>query len=456
MVVNSKLDLIMLNGEKRLFKIKAHLHQRCDYYLHILSVLVLSFLLFTCKENPSEFSLGEKYIESQSSMSLIDTFSVDLSTVIEDSVVTSGTGRLLIGNYSDNIFGKIESKTYFQIGIPDTANLSIIESDIYDSLNLVLRYNQYFYGDTTKNQKISVYQLTENIRFNDDFAITNNTSFGYNSNSIGSVIYSPIPKGSGDTLSIRLSDEVGRDLFTKLRDHSDILLQAETFRNYFHGLMLEPDNSYDGSIIGFNAGSAKLILHTRRNDITTEEIDYEFMLDDTTKQYNQITHDFSSSELNGLIKQQNKLSNSASGGLAFVQGGVGLKIRADFPSLNEILLRGRGNVVKAQLSITPLKGSYKEFSLPSELIIYTSNKSNEVTGILSYPISTLTIDELYQEETVYTFDITDYLTNELADSYVNPGDGLLISLPDTDLQTSLERLIIDSKNTKLKIYYLSY
>ena len=413
-------------------------------------------VLLSCKESPNEFTLGKKYIESQSSLSLIDTFSVDISTVIMDSLATSSTGRILVGNYTDDTFGKVECRSFFQIGKPDSVYFSVVkDDDIYDSLSLVIEYDNYFFGDTTKSQKIAVHQLTENLKYNDNYYISNRRTFNYNPQPIGSIIYSPRPNNPVDTLVIKIDDEVGRDLFMKLKNHSDILLDEETFINYFHGLLLVPGESYNGSIIGFKASSAKLILHTTRNEISDEEFDYEFLAD-TTLQFNNVSHDFSSSKLNGLVEQKNKLSSIKSGGLSFLQGAVGLAIRVDFPSLEDILLRERGTITKAQLSIQPMKDSYKDFALPFELDIYISDKSNEMVGTLSYPVSTLKVDELYHEETAYTFDITDYITGELSDSYVEPGNGLLILLPDDDLYSTLKRLVIEAKNSKLKIYYLSY
>ena len=98
-----------------------------------LSVLIIfiSCLFFkACDKNPAKFTLGEEYIESQTDLTLIDTFSVSLSTVILDTVITSGTGSMLIGSYRDDIFGKITSHSYFQIGIPDSFDVE--DDDIYD------------------------------------------------------------------------------------------------------------------------------------------------------------------------------------------------------------------------------------------------------------------------------------------------------------------------------------
>jgi hypothetical protein len=155
-------------------------------------IIFIAYLFFNaCQKNPGEFTVGKEFIESQTELTLIDTFSVSLSTVILDTVITSGTGSLLIGNYRDEVFGKTTSHSYFQIGIP--GNVDVENDDIYDSLKLVIKYNGYSFGDTTKNQKILVHHLTEKIEFDDGNAITSKTSFGYNPQPIGSIIYTPGP-----------------------------------------------------------------------------------------------------------------------------------------------------------------------------------------------------------------------------------------------------------------------
>ena len=435
---------------------RLQMKRRNFYQITLFAFILFVLSIFnSCKENSENFTLGIQFIESQTSINLIDTFSVSLSTVILDTVSTSGTGSLLVGNYSDATFGKINSNSYFQIGVPD--GFDVENNDIYDSLNLVIKYSGYSFGDTTKGQKISVHQLTENIKLNDNDLLTSKDVFNYNQEPMGTIIYTPLPNGSTDSLVIKLSDYIGSDLFTKMQENSEVLTDDESFRNYFHGLALVTDDSYEGSIIGFNVSDTKLILYTsRESSVSTEEINYTFSLKDSAKQFNNIEHNFSSSQLNKLSQQRDKLSSSETNGLSFLQGGIGLAIRVDVPALQDVLLYNRGLIVKAELSISPSVGSYNYFKLPDYLYVYASDKLNRTnTAIAS---SSLTTDNLYNEETEYTFDITTYLNYDLSDSYIDPENGFLITLPPDELTTTFYRLIADSnsKNTRLKIYYLSY
>ena len=252
----------------------------------------------------------------------------------------------------------------------------------------------------------------------------------------------------------------------KMKEDSDVLTDTERFLNYFNGLVLRADNVSDEAIVGFygTESDVKLILHTSKEaETSTQTYNYEFNLYDPTRQFNNITHDFASTKLSGLTDQENELSSDETGGVAFLQGGTGLAIRLDLPSLGEILMRDSGEIMDAKLSVSPLKNSYKDVELPSELVLYEVDKLNRKCNYVyndggAVVTSTLYVDEQYHENTVYLFDITKYLKDELADSYVDPEKGLLITLPPGYMESTFYRSIIDanSNNTKLEIYYLSY
>lgn len=429
--------------------------------LSLFFSIILFFFNNNCEEQSDYLTNGEDYLQSQTELILIDTFSVDLSTILLDSVVTSGKNVLLIGAYQDTTFGEITSTSYFQLGVPQEFNSENIENDEYKSLELVLTYNNYSFGDTTKNQNINVYQLNENIEKNENEEVTSNTSFDYNSNPIGSIIYRPKPKSSSDTLAIEINDEIGQDLFKKMQEDSEVLKDNEMFIDYFHGLALIPEESNSASIVGFKATEMdlKLILHTKNSGATEKTINYEFCLLDSSKQFNNIKHDLANTKLNDLSDQEQKLQSTSTAGKAYLQNSLGLAIRVDFPTLKELLLFENRIIKKVELSIAPLANNNERFDLPSDLNLYQADKQNDFSINYDYvSYSNLYIDELYNEDTRYLFDITYYIKDELSDSYIDPEKGLIINVPQSSYNTNLSRFIADAKNqnTELKIYFLSY
>jgi hypothetical protein len=424
-------------------------------HARVAAPLLLVLAFGSCQNNPESSSLGSQFVDSETRVSLIDTFSVRLSTVIFDTMVTSGTEQILVGDFHDDVFGGISSESYMQIGVPESYDVQ--SEDLFDSLRLILTYNQYFFGDTTRTQTMFVHRLTEGIEYEYGNVITSQSSFSYNSTPLGSIEYLPTPGVSGATLSIPIDDNLGRRLLEQLAEASEAVTDNEAFNDYFPGLLLRTDPASTGNIVGFTASGEglRLVLYTRKAD-TYEDNPIMFKLRDSTRQFNHIVHDFASTPLTALTKQRIALPSGQTGGASYAQGCVGLAIRVDFPSLPEALLYARSTLLAARLSISPQNNSYSESSLPSNLVLYESDGLNTLgSGIAT---STLSADYEYKDRTTYSFDVTEYLRSGLADSYVDPEEGLLITLPSNELTSRFSRLIGDahSKNTKLSLYYLSY
>ena len=422
------------------------------------AAIAVSLLFITaCVENSEEPTLGEEYIDSQTNLISVDSFTVDFSTIIFDALITSNSGTILVGNYSDDVFGKISSKSYFQLDIPSYYDIETI--DRYDSLQLVLNYGSYSFGDTTKTQKLYVHQLREKLEYEEGVIIHSNVSLDYNPTPIGSIEFKPEDRNSADTLAIKIDDEIGLDLFTKLRDNNESISSIDNFISYFYGLVLVADEESNSNITAFIATDdmVKMRLFTTRETLPEVELFYDFDLYDDTKQFNEITHDFTSTPLSSLVEQETPLPSSETDGLVYLQGGTGVAIKVKFPTISDLLLYERGAIIDAKLFITPKENSYGTIPLPEELATYTADIFNRVDE--SIGSSSLDVDELYQENTVYTFDLTSYINERVEAGYFDPTDSIIITLSTDDaLGTTFNRLIVDMKNlkTKLRIYYLTY
>src|SRR4030042_4307130 len=115
-----------------------------------IKIIIYSVLIFliavSCDDNLETLPLGKEIMKPSSRLVLIDTFSIDMSTVILDSIPTSGTDLLLTGIYNDNNLGKIVTKSYFQVGFPK--KYSVDKQEYFDSVSLIITYSGYSYGDT--------------------------------------------------------------------------------------------------------------------------------------------------------------------------------------------------------------------------------------------------------------------------------------------------------------------
>ena len=176
---------------------------------YIVFLLLFIALFTSCQTDnlDGDFVVGSDYLSINNKVLLIDTLTVNVSTINFDSLVTSNQSRILIGNYTDPILGKVKSESYFEL-TPDTYNLGKFQFRYqtinykFDSIAVILKYDRYYYGDTTKAQTINIHQLTQKVKPNaDDSNFYNNSSLSYNSNSIGTKTFYPKPIGK-DSINI--------------------------------------------------------------------------------------------------------------------------------------------------------------------------------------------------------------------------------------------------------------
>jgi hypothetical protein len=429
---------------------------------HIFSFFILIFIYISCSKDENEFTIGQEFIESQSAIIIIDTFGIELSTVIIDSISTSGTETILIGSYEDETFGKVTSNSFFQVGLPD--NHQVDENAIYDSITLLLTYSDYTYGDTTQPFRIIVHELLEEIELNESGYLYNTSSVAYSLNDIGQETFIPQP-GIDDSIEIRLNDYIGLDLFNKLVEEDEQISTETNFLNYFKGIAIVSDENKNSAVLGFKANEDDLLIriYSHKIEETLKKLCTDFPLVNSDRQFNQIEHDFSNIILAAVEDQREAVPSSATGNKTYIQGGTALMTKLRFPTIQDILLFEQGIIIKAEVIVTPVKASYSIFSLPEDLILYETDKINRLGNIIYNSSGTVNtpsfvLDELYNEETSYTFDITDFIDDELSDNYFDCNHGLLISLYPSDFMSSFERLVLEAVNPspKLKLYYLSY
>jgi hypothetical protein len=184
-------------------------------------------------------------------------------------------------------------------------------------------------------------------------------------------------------------------------------------------------------------------------------------------QFNHVINDLSGTPIDRIKQEGNIISSAEADNKGFLQGLVGLMPKIQFPSLQNILMENRFKILKAELVFDPVIGSYTDFRLPQhqKMYLYRTDRENRINFNFylmdndGHPIvPTFELDDLYGENTRYTFDITNFLNSELSDSRFDYEHGLLIGLEETEFRSSLDRLLIECRKpqVKLRLYYLSY
>jgi hypothetical protein len=436
----------------------------------VLLLLFLGIVIISCDSDvdTGEFVVGSDYLAVSNQVVLIDTLTVDVSTINLDSLITSSQGRILVGNYDDPYFGKVKSESYFQMS-SSGYTLSSVDSDteggsyVFDSIRMILRPDKYYYGDTTKVQTISFHRLLEKVKPNeDDNYFYNGSSLEYDSESLGSISFKPKPNNQ-DTIVVNISDIFGEALYKKLKERE--ITNFDQFTEYFKGLVIKSTSNGSSSVIGFNTASVLRMYYSKYLGISEEPLIKDFNILDASKQFNNITLDRSGTLIHVLPAYTDRLSSSQTDNKAFIQSGTGIACRVDFPNIKQLkYISDKGAIVDAELIIRPVNTTYSDtYPLPDSLRVFVADKLNRITGTLNstgsstYAILNTQRDE-FNEDIGYKVSIGPFLQNEMiknSDSQLS----LVLALP--NISKAVNRLLVgDQKNTnnkiQLKIYYISY
>ena len=428
------------------------------------------FGIISCTRDTIEF--GTVPENNYTTLSYIDTLGVQLSTVLTDSFATGNATSFLLGKYKDPYLGVVKASPFFQLTQP-AAIPNIPSNALYDSLTFIIRLNKYYYGDTSRQQTISVNELDQTIT----------TGYGNNLYNTSTFPVKPVPLGAkmlrirpsvDDSISIRLNDSKGVELFSKLKNLAEEVTSSDAFQNYFKGISLTTGIADTSAIFGL-LGSADSNIVMRVNYHTT--IPYaspqfiDFPLLPGVYNFDQILTDRSGT---AIVSANNtsgisEIPTSQTNGYAFSQPGTGLKIKMIFPSLSGILRSDNYvKLLKAELIVRPASLSFDdaEYKLPDKLYLAYTNGSNVVGNSLPDSTGTNTlyaapvIDEIYGQNNYYQFNITSFISQLLS----VPGSsdsGLYLMQDFTPSAPQVTRLIMGGNGihnnyiTQLQLYVVS-
>ena len=364
-----------------------------------------------------------------------DTNSVALSTLKLDSLMTGASGRLLVGQFTDPYLGKMHGTAFIQFGTNagdgvDRA-LSLPENAVYDSLGLALRYDGYYYGDTTRVMNVDVYELISDLTLKPDLtpiqAIYNYHATPYNPKPIGSARIYPRPRplqGSGTLgdgtrrleVSVKISDALGKKIFDSVKANK--ITNNAQWIDLLKGFAIKASlENY--SVVGFtrNNTALRLYYHTPGavEGITEDSLSVNLLAN-----YNQVLGDRTGTVLSQLPNTyRSALPSAQTGNMSFVQAGSGIMTRLDFPGLNEYKYLNYTFANNAKLVIEPLRNSFsRSLFLPAALFAYVCDKNNDyvyssglpvsgLTGVNSVPLTT----DFINDRQYYVMDVTDFIRN---------------------------------------------
>lgn len=429
------------------------------------TLLIFSALVTSCTSE--DFVIGRKFLDSSVRTIMIDTCTVKLSTVSIDSVKTSNKNSVLAGRLVDPNSGTTVCTAFIPFGVPVQPQLPEYKM-IFDSLQLVMCLGTQWIGDTTRFNYFRIHKLTEPVepREGGEFYSTNSIPF-----EAEPLTEFSIKKESlrGDSVSIRLPDEFGSDLFEKMKVFDESVFGSqERFSSYLPGFALTAGDD-NRNVLSFTVSEDSSMLlkiyYHYSTWVKTQGIITIKPL--PTKCFYGVVTDRSGTPFEDLAAVK-ELPSSQSGNMVLIQALTGSYLKIEIPHLNDLLQLGDFSTVTAgALVIYPVKGSFSKLNpLPTNLSMYVSDENNVTQGYIttysgeSLQTGNLVTDELFGIDTYYTYDITSFLQGQLGAFGIYKRN-LKLTVPEDKLATSLNTLVAGDmshpKNKiKLKISYLIY
>lgn len=452
-------------------------------FFSVLLILFLTPFIVSCESDSDLYKVGDNWTDSYLNAYRIDTLTVKTSTIMLDSISTSGNSGILVGYNNDPYFGKVTAKSFMALS-PQSYSItknSDNQAPIFDSISLLLTYDGYYYGDTLQTTTINVHKLTQKLKLDDETSLLYNTStFNYDSNTLGSLTFHPRPKTAGSKyVRIPLNYNFGLNLFNTLRNED--IPDQESFLSYLQGIVLT-SNTSSNSIIrykinesgdGISLNSGEVIKPNLRiyyhyppdtgDEPTTRY--FNFTITQST-QFNNLKSDFTGSALEGLTPDH-PLPSTATGNRSFMQCGLGIMTKVEVPYLKNLNNIGQNvEIVDAQLYMRPVENSFLyPYYLPSTLKLYKGNTNNEITSTFTdasgseISVSRYT-DPQFQEDNYYMVSLSYYLQNQL--TATDFGLYSLLMLPNKYTTQSLDRIVFTNSKynqdnkMELKVYILKY
>lgn len=412
----------------------------------LLAMLGLVALAASCTNTVSDIGVGLPDANTDTGAFLIDTVTIRASTVLRDSVPSSNSPYLFVGQYTDPLVGKLTARSVFRLGLP--SGFAPDPTAVFDSITLILkpdtnpRLDNYRYGDTTKTQTlVEVHRLGRNTP-------VSTTQYSYTSprltkleyDSLTLLNYSPAtklnvaPRGRArpniTTLRLPLDPTFGQTLLAMGK--AGQLSTQDALDSYLPGLVITPGATDEGAIIRLSATSTDAVMNLYSHVPTdpTTVITSSFSVATGARHYFQFRVNRATATLNNLpIKSLDTVSSLATGNQTVIQGAIGLQTRLEFPYLTD--LRQFGNnltVTNAQITASVPTNTLTPFvPTPPPLNIYYTDANNHPISVyqsgIAYTtgISTLTgIDQ-----GTYNWPVTSYCQSVLNNTI--PNNGLLLS-----------------------------
>ena len=382
-------------------------------------------------------------------LNITDTTSIDVYTLLMDSLATDNVNTLLLGEYIDPIFGYSKASFVCQYGLVEYPYFTLDHT--YSSVVLTLPLDTSIYGNIANVQNITIYRLENNLDEDATYFADHNPDEFTLGTIIGELSYTPNPTDTA--IYIPLSQAFGEELFDLPTNAPDSIFNDSIFKaDYFSGIYVKTESAdKDAAIIktAINTESVITVLAEKIDDSETVIDSFRITSNLSSNiRFNMFEHDYSTTSFYNQIDDETGEPDS----VAYVQAMGGLRTKIIFPFIEDLKELGDIAIYRAELIINTESPSITDeanFPVIEDMLLAGYDPENEYYLLSEYISATGYIGVAINENS-YSFDIAGYIRDILDRNIEN--NGLLLFAYSGS--TNFGRTVITSGNhsNKMKLY----
>lgn len=235
------------------------------FIIPALAAIMLTGTFIACNDSST---IGNELFDESIILVTDDSFTITGQT-LRNPVVQSRTISQLIGNINAQGFGKINSDFVAQFMPSINIDTTDVSVEQIDSIALFMQMaRDAFVGDSLVPMGVEVYPLTKTLPY-PMYSDFDPREYYDPNNSYGSQVYLASTMNEPDSIreqtnifiSMRLPDQLGRDLYTTYREHPEWYNDPETFINNVYKGIYVRSSFGTGRISDFTLTSLRLYYH---------------------------------------------------------------------------------------------------------------------------------------------------------------------------------------------------
>ncbi len=458
---------------------------------YFVLVFLLAFFSSCNSDVFEEHEIGDNLIDKSTEVILIDTFTINTSTVKLDSVVSSGTQNVVfdnffVGQFNDPYLGEINSSFYGLVDLGEPFSLRMS-----DGINIPVKFDSLvfigyldenplrFIGDSLLEQSLSIHQVIETFELpSNKSSYKTFDALNYKSESLGEATFMPQPvknshydenddknplaKRGG--VRFRMKDQLGLDIIDLVNKSDEKVIFSSKWAEYFKGIVIKPGDE-NSAMLSFLTGNNRMKIRLYYSDTAYNEVGvvqfHDFPVNKNYLNFSNVKSNFESNngiaqKIGSISGQKNELHSNETDDLSFIQGSLGIMTKIQIPYVDQLNILGlTGGLLNAELRLYPKEGSYdhKYLRLPdyenNKFVVYSTNETNKIENSLPDPSVNSTLTSSFHGnnenigESYFSIDLTGYINDILLHGQEHE-DALLLSFPKDALGNIMDRLVIDN------------